>query len=190
MKAIQSQKTDSHGTPEAIVKAARHTLGEIDLDPASSEEFNLIVQASRYFTQDDDGLSKLWLGRIFLNPPGGESGSVVKRFWEKLVASHELGSVTSGIWVGFNINQLQQLQRSKAGVSPHDYPMCIPGRRISFIGKAAKTRQQAMFPTSEVDVSSNNQPPHSNFITLLPDGTRGQLRRFREAFGEIGTVRT
>jgi len=47
-------------TPEKLVGAARTVLGGIDLDPASSEEANKTVKATRYFTEADDGLSQPW----------------------------------------------------------------------------------------------------------------------------------
>lgn len=53
-------------TPPEII----HSLGEFDLDPCSP-----IVRpwetAKNYFTIEDDGLTKDWFGRIWLNPPYG-----------------------------------------------------------------------------------------------------------------------
>ena len=47
-------------------------MGQIDLDPASSDKANETVQASSYFTRTTNGLRRLWRGKIFLNPPFGE----------------------------------------------------------------------------------------------------------------------
>lgn len=47
-------------TPQRYIEAAREVLGGIDLDPASSALANETVKAARYFTIDDDGLSKTW----------------------------------------------------------------------------------------------------------------------------------
>src|SRR5262245_6844094 len=56
-------------TPPAYLEAARLVLGGIDLDPASSDVAQRRVRAGRYFTKKDDGLSRPWRGRVWLNPP-------------------------------------------------------------------------------------------------------------------------
>jgi len=53
-------------TPVEIIEAARRVMGGIDLDPASSENANRIVRATRIFTAQDDGLSQPWNGRVWL----------------------------------------------------------------------------------------------------------------------------
>lgn len=65
--------TWEHYTPIEVVEAARQTLGAFDLDPASCEDANKRVKASRFLTVSDDGLQDgvPWRGRVFLNPPGG-----------------------------------------------------------------------------------------------------------------------
>ena len=56
-------------TPPDIIEAAREVMGGIDLDPASCELAQSNVKAKRFYTVDDDGLSKKWTGRVWLNPP-------------------------------------------------------------------------------------------------------------------------
>jgi hypothetical protein len=43
-------------TPAEYIEAARKVLGGIDLDPATSPQAQRVVQATRYFTEKDDGL--------------------------------------------------------------------------------------------------------------------------------------
>jgi hypothetical protein len=62
-------KEEEWYTPPNIIEAARTVLGNIDLDPASCVEAQKYVQARCYFTPKEDGLSKKWKGRVWLNPP-------------------------------------------------------------------------------------------------------------------------
>lgn len=59
-------------TPSNILDAARMTLGGFDLDPASSPTANRQVQAARIFTTEEDGLSQMWVGKVWLNWPFGK----------------------------------------------------------------------------------------------------------------------
>jgi phage N-6-adenine-methyltransferase len=56
-------------TPPEYIKAARAAMGSIDLDPATCDVAQAIVQAKKHFTIDDNGLEKRWSGNVWLNPP-------------------------------------------------------------------------------------------------------------------------
>jgi len=52
-----------------------------DLDPASPHDMPSQVPAWNKYTIFDDGLSKPWQGRVWLNPPyGPETGAWIRRF--------------------------------------------------------------------------------------------------------------
>lgn len=82
-------------TPPEILEAARRVLGEIELDPATSEEANGLVRALRYYTAEDDGLNQIWRGKVWLNPP--YASSLVQRFTSKLVEHHRRGEVSEAL---------------------------------------------------------------------------------------------
>jgi DNA N-6-adenine-methyltransferase (Dam)/Protein of unknown function (DUF3102) len=85
---------NEHYTPSEYVEAARRVLGEIDLDPASCAKANEVVRACKFYTKTDDGLTRPWRGRVWLNPPYcGQTG----HFVEKLVDEYRAGNVTAAI---------------------------------------------------------------------------------------------
>lgn len=65
---------DDFYTDESIVDAARNVMGRIDTDPASHAVANRVVQATRIYTRDDNGLQRPWNGRVWINPPFSEKG--------------------------------------------------------------------------------------------------------------------
>jgi ParB family transcriptional regulator, chromosome partitioning protein len=82
-------------TPPEILARVRAVLGTIDLDPASCAAAQERVRARRYFSREDDGLTKSWAGRVWLNPPYERNR--VNAFVDKLVHEVESGSVTRAI---------------------------------------------------------------------------------------------
>lgn len=82
-------------TPEKYLDLAREVLGEIDLDPASCAFANETVKARLFYSEEDDGLTKPWHGRVWMNPP--YSADLVLKFAEKFVSEYNDGNVTEGI---------------------------------------------------------------------------------------------
>ncbi|EFJ45937.1 hypothetical protein VOLCADRAFT_118198 [Volvox carteri f. nagariensis] len=73
-----SPDSEYYATPPYILTAVRKLYGgAIDLDPASDEKANEAVQAAKFYTAEEDGLSPElpWSGKIFINPPSGIVGS-------------------------------------------------------------------------------------------------------------------
>ena len=75
--------TDEWYTPKEIIEA----LGSFDLDPCAPEK-RLWNTAKHHYTKQDDGLSKEWFGRVWLNPP--YSRPLIEKFVKKL-ADHGNG---------------------------------------------------------------------------------------------------
>lgn len=71
--------TDVWLTPPHIIE----DLGPFDLDPCGSTNPPWPTAASA-FTKADDGLSKLWMGRVWMNPPYGKKMPV----WMSRLADH------------------------------------------------------------------------------------------------------
>jgi len=100
MSSILSPKQRGTGnnewyTPPRFIEAARRVMGCIDLDPASSDAANTIVDAERHYTKEEDGLTKKWYGRVWLNPPYARG--LCASFIDKLESEWHRGDVVEAI---------------------------------------------------------------------------------------------
>ena len=99
MQTVFSSESQEYYTPTQFLDATRHVMGEIDLDPASCDVAQHNVKAANYYTLVDDGLSKAWYGKVWLNPPYGRTeGRSNQDAWsEKLEQEYQKGNVTEAI---------------------------------------------------------------------------------------------
>ena len=74
-------------TPKEYIEAARQAMGSIDIDPASSEIANEVVQAKEYYTAETNGLDKKLHGNVWMNPP--YSSELIGLFISKIVEERE-----------------------------------------------------------------------------------------------------
>jgi len=63
-----SSKTDDWSTPIDFFKNIEKRFGIFDLDPCSDHDN---AKADLYYTKSEDGLSKEWRGKVWMNPPYG-----------------------------------------------------------------------------------------------------------------------
>lgn len=70
-------------TPPNIIESAKNVIGNFDLDPATSELANEIIQAENIYTENDNGLEKEWYGNVWLNPP--YSQPLISEFSKKVI---------------------------------------------------------------------------------------------------------
>ncbi len=82
-------------TPAEYIEAARRVMGEIELDPATSQEANRVVRAQSFYTAADDGLSQKWQGRVWMNPP--YAAPLISMFCGKLAEHYASGDVPEAI---------------------------------------------------------------------------------------------
>ena len=124
-------KSNEWYTPAYIIEAARKVLGTIDLDPASCEQANQVVRATRFYSAKDNGLAQEWRGNVWLNPPygrvNGSGASVIRMFVTKLVDEYETGKIEQAILlttVQTNCTWFQLLW---------NYLICFTDSRVHFI---------------------------------------------------------
>ena len=78
-----AMKNDEWLTPPEIIEA----LGEFDLDPCSPGARRPWDTAKEHYGVSDDGLTKPWNGRVWLNPPYGREAAA----WLDRLAEHGNG---------------------------------------------------------------------------------------------------
>lgn len=153
-------------TPSVYTEMAREVMGEIDLDPFSSQAANAHVKAKRYFDLRSDAFKQAWFqdqGRVFMNPP--YSRKIIDAAVDLFLANWSSESVSQGVILVNNATETRWFQSLLRTASL----LCLPDRRIAFENDDGK------------HVSGN---------------TRGQVffyfghkrARFTEVFGRIGVV--
>lgn len=158
-------------TPPEIVAAVKDTLGQIDLDPATTPLVNrTFIRAKRFYTKETDGLNtdNPWQGRVYINPPGGYP--LPRRFWERLITEYHDKRVTAGVFLAFTMEHLMQSQHWNHMMVR--YPFCLPDKRLTFYrekGGALERRDYTEFASAIVYV-----------------GTK--TKRFIEVFKDIGAI--
>lgn len=117
-------------TPHRYIEAVRQVMGGIDLDPASCEFANRVVQATNFYTKEENGLMHPWQGRVWLNPPYGKTqqgqASNLEHFTRYLIEQYQCGNVTEAMLlvpVNTATRWFDALWR---------FPICFPRFRVRF----------------------------------------------------------
>src|SRR4051812_27394053 len=90
-------------TPPTLLAPVRELWGEIDMDPASCDEAQKVVQATTFYTKATDGLAQEWWGRVFLNPPYGDPLPWIT----KLTRHYQTGQVSEALLLVNTVNSPQ-----------------------------------------------------------------------------------
>lgn len=157
-----STRTDEWYTPPEYIEMAREVMGSIDLDPASNDLAQSWIQAAQYYTKNDDGLSKAWLGNVWCNPPYGRD---VENWLVDALCRYECGEIKSAILLLNRTGAAWYRARIKEVTA-----ICEVYKRIAFID--GNGERQA-------------SPRHYNDFLYL--GT--DIEKFREVFSAVGDVR-
>jgi len=113
-------------TPADYIEAARAVMGTIDLDPASTEEANKVIRATKFYSIEENGLAHPWHGKVWMNPP--YASGLIEKFSEKLATSYSQGDVPEAIALVNNATETGWFQ-SMAVVTT---AICFPSSRVKF----------------------------------------------------------
>jgi hypothetical protein len=137
-------------------------LGQIDLDPASSETANLTVRARWFYSLCDNGLTKKWFRKVFLNPPFVHPTKM--QFMQKLVDEISAGRVTEAIAITANFTDTGWFHLA---VNAAD-AVCFTRGRINFVDPAG----------------NRTAPTQGNLVFYFGPN----VDRFAEVFKQFGTI--
>ena len=144
-------------TPREYVELARQVMRGIDLDPASTDIANQTVQAERYYTKADDGLTQPWAGKVWMNPPYAQP--LIGQFCQKLADEVENENVSQAFVLVNNATETEWFGRLAEKASA----ILFPRGRVKFTdpdGKpGAPLQGQALIyigPESERFADSSN----------------------------------
>lgn len=125
---IEQPEVDSDNwlTPKELIDLARTVMGGIDLDPASCPLANKIVKAGQFYTKKEDGLTKNWAGRVWLNPP--YSMPLVEKFATHLCRDYYHGDVSGAFILTRNATETKWCQMLLKSCDR----FCLLNKRVSF----------------------------------------------------------
>jgi len=124
-------------TPPKYIEAARKTMGGIDLDPATTEKANELINAPDIFTIKDDGITKKWFGNVWLNPPYGKT--IINEFSKAVINNR-----TNYNQICILVNNATETEWLQNMINISD-AICLVKSRIKFIdvnGNAENTPLQ------------------------------------------------
>ena len=188
---VSYSENDFISPPELVATTAAFFGGSIDLDPASSESANSVVQADRFFTWRENGLNQPWKAdSVFLYPPkstlnGAEQPKDTRLFrknlrfkksaqrvWLELAYNKWLRNEFGQGIIFLTSSEVALLVTQKIGF---DFPLCILSERPRLL------HEQTLKPV---------QAKVFGFIYYLPSqlNYENSIRSFSEHYSNLGRV--
>jgi hypothetical protein len=188
---VSYSENDFISPPELVAATAAFFGGSIDLDPASSESANSVVQADRFFTWKENGLNQPWKAdSVFLYPPkstlnGAEQPKDTRLFrknlrfkksaqrvWLELAYNKWLRNEFGQGILFLTSSEVALLVTQKIGF---DFPLCILSERPRLL------HEQTLKPV---------QAKVFGFIYYLPSqlNYENSIRSFSEHYSNLGRV--
>ena len=188
---VSYSENDFISPPELVAATAAFFGGSIDLDPASSESANSVVQADRFFTWKENGLNQPWKAdSVFLYPPkstlnGAEQPKDTRLFrknlrfkksaqrvWLELCYNKWLRNEFGQGIIFLTSSEVALLVTQKIGF---DFPLCILSERPKLL------HEQTLKPV---------QAKVFGFVYYLPSqlNYENSIRSFSEHYSNLGRV--
>lgn len=190
-QTVSFSENDFISPPELAATTAAFFGGSIDLDPASSDNANSIVQADKFFTWRENGLIQPWKAKnIYLFPPrsvlnGNEQPEdkrlftkklrfkkSAQRVWLELAYQKWIRNEFEEAIIFLSSSEVALLVTQKIGF---DFPLCVLAERPKLL------HEQTLKPV---------QAKVFGFVYYLPAQTNYEesIRKFSELYSTLGRV--
>jgi len=188
---VSYSENDFISPPELVATTAAFFGGSVDLDPASSESANSVVQADRFFSWKENGLNQPWKAdSVYLYPPkstlnGAEQPKDTRLFrknlrfkksaqrvWLELCYNKWLRNEFGQGIIFLTSSEVALLVTQKIGF---DFPLCILSERPKLL------HEQTLKPV---------QAKVFGFVYYLPSqlNYENSIRSFSEHYSNLGRV--
>ena len=162
---IEGEKRDSDTwcTPKIYIDAVKAVIGDIELDPYSSEYANKTVNAQKFFSIENPAENKEWDAKnVFMNPP--YAAKLIKQAVCKFIEEYKKYGF-DGIVLTNNATDTKWFR----ALSNHAKCVCFTDHRISF-------------DTNDEKFISNNTRGQAFFYF------GNDVNKFSEVFGKFGII--
>ena len=155
--ALFSSHRVDHYTPARVVERVVRALGVIDLDPCSNSREAPNIPAGDHFTQTENGLSRPWFGRVYMNPPYGRE---IGKWARKLVDEYRAGNVHSAVAL------LPARMDTKWFREFGGFPVCFIRGRLRFLDQEGREQESAPFPSVVIYLGPEPERFYTEFQSL------------------------
>lgn len=190
-QTVSFSEHDFISPPELVATTAAFFGGDIELDPASSEHANMVVQAQRYFSWEENGLNQEWKAKnVYLFPPrdllnGSEQPKDTRLFrknlrfkksaqrvWLELAYNKWLRNEFEQAVIFLTSTEVALLVTQKIGF---DFPLCVLNAKPNLL------REKDLAP---IDTKVYG------FVYYLPPREESQraVRNFYDFYSTLGRV--
>jgi ParB family chromosome partitioning protein len=182
----QTSGNTEYYTPLFLIDAAYMVLGDIDLDPASSIKANKGIAAKHIFTKEDNGLTKKWYGKVWLNHPFGKSEDKCKKICTKKICKERGYHITerkpgNEDWINKLVNSYYDGEVTEA--------LCI-----TFYSSSERWFTPLLsFPRCVLIPRTNYYSPNGNIVKGVSKGSvitylGKNIKLFNEVFETYGSI--
>jgi hypothetical protein len=164
-------KLPLYPTPQ-IIERARKVMGSIDFDPTSDPVQQVLVDAVSVPAIDTNPLLEHWHGNVFVSPKGAVKNN---RMWfDKTLSEYRNNYINSFVF----FTSASELIRASPAV--HDYPYCIPFKRVKQLRATPKGFETVSPSTWNLIVYG---PPLEQALTNID-----RVSLFYSTFRDIGRI--
>lgn len=162
MNASQLVNQDSgkveYYTPSWIIEAAREVMDSIDLDPASSAKANETVKANKIYTFEENGLTQIWRGNIWLNHPFSKKQN--STWIHLLIHFYRISLVKQACCITYASTSEKWFQPLMG------YPQCYFSKRVNYIDGETGQPMKGVTKGSVVTYLGSNTDKFFNVFSL------------------------